>query len=70
MKTAGLRIRIDPQLRQAFIEACQNNDIKAAQVLRLFIRQYVDEYSSGKQEELFANEGESSYSTRRRASTR
>lgn len=70
MKSAGLRIRIEPQLRQAFLDACQNNDKSAAQVLRSFMRQYVNEYPASRQGDLFAREGEPSYTTRRTASTR
>ena len=41
MKTAGLRIRVEPNLRELFVRACQANDLTAAQVLRAFMRNYV-----------------------------
>ncbi len=41
MKNAGLRIRIEPELRDAFIQTCHESHIPAAQVLRAFIRDYV-----------------------------
>lgn len=40
-KDAGLRIRIDRELREAFVAACRANDMPAAQVLREFMREYV-----------------------------
>lgn len=40
--SAGLRLRIDPELRTNFIKACRKNDLTASQVLRGFIRNYVD----------------------------
>lgn len=41
-KDAGLRIRIDRELREAFVAACRANDMPAAQVLREFMRLYVN----------------------------
>lgn len=38
----GLRIRIDDDLRSEFIQTCRGNDQTAAQVLRAFMRQYVE----------------------------
>jgi len=43
MKDVGLRIRIDRELRAAFLEACKAEDKPAAQVLREFMRAYVNE---------------------------
>jgi len=40
-KDAGLRIRIERDLRDAFVEACREKDKPAAQVLREFIRDFV-----------------------------
>ena len=40
-KDAGLRIRIDRELREAFVEACRGQDRPAAQVLREFMKEYV-----------------------------
>jgi hypothetical protein len=41
MKDAGLRIRIQRELRDQFLEACRVQDKPAAQVLREFIREGV-----------------------------
>lgn len=53
MKSAGLRIRIEPQLRDAFVIACRSQDLTAAQVLRAFMRRYVDERSGEIQVDMF-----------------
>jgi hypothetical protein len=45
MKDVGFRIRIDRELRDAFIEACRAQDRPAAQVLREFMRGYISERS-------------------------
>ena len=34
MKDAGMRIRVEQELRDAFVAACQQMDVPAAQVLR------------------------------------
>jgi hypothetical protein len=41
MKDVGLRIRIQRELRDQFLEACRAQDKPAAQVLREFMREYV-----------------------------
>jgi len=43
MKDVGLRIRVQRELREQFIEACRSQDKPAAQVLREFMREYVEE---------------------------
>lgn len=43
---SGLRIRVDDELRQSFIEACKARDTTAAQVLRGFMRGYVEQFGS------------------------
>lgn len=43
----GLRIRVDETLRRNFIETCKRRDTTAAQVLRAFIRWYVDRHGEG-----------------------
>ena len=53
MKTAGLRIRVEPSLRELFVKACQANDLSAAQVLRAFMRQYVSKNKTTLQGNLF-----------------
>ena len=42
MAENGLRIRIDDNLRSEFIQMCRGNDQTAAQVLRAFMRQYIE----------------------------
>ncbi|WP_227271157.1 hypothetical protein [Roseobacter weihaiensis] len=41
MKNSGLRIRIERELRQKFLEVCRDQDRPAAQVIREFMRQYI-----------------------------
>ena len=47
MKDVGLRIRVQRDLREEFLEACKAQDKPAAQVLREFMREYVEGRSSG-----------------------
>ena len=46
MKDVGLRIRVQRELREQFLEACRAEDKPAAQVLREFMREYVGGYES------------------------
>lgn len=41
MKDVGIRIRVEPELRDQFAEACKQEHVPAAQVLREFMRHYV-----------------------------
>jgi hypothetical protein len=41
MKDAGMRIRVEPELREKFVNLCRDNDVPAAQVLRSFMREFV-----------------------------
>jgi len=43
MKDVGLRIRVQRELREQFLEACKAQDKPAAQVLREFMRTFVEE---------------------------
>jgi hypothetical protein len=52
-KTAALRIRIEPTLHQQFITTCKAQDIKASEVLRDFMRNFVEQNAGGKQAQLF-----------------
>ena len=52
MKDAGLRIRVEPELRSAFTAACRREGNTAAQVLREFMRRYVTESVQRQQVEL------------------
>lgn len=44
MKDAGLRIRVQRELRAQFVEVCRAQDKPAAQVIREFMRDYVAEH--------------------------
>lgn len=44
MKDAGMRIRVEQDLREDFISACQTQHTPAAQVLRQFMRGYVAQF--------------------------
>lgn len=52
-KDVGLRIRMEPELRQAFVFTCKAQDLSAAQVLRAYMRKYVDEQGVVLQPDLF-----------------
>lgn len=52
-KSSALRIRIDPDLHKEFIDVCKRQDTPASQVLRQFMRSYVENYSHSVQVELF-----------------
>lgn len=45
-KDVGLRIRIDRDLRDAFVEACRSQDMAASAVLREFMRSYAQQTHS------------------------
>lgn len=45
VKDAGVRIRVEKGLRDRFLETCRRQDTPAAQVLRHFMREYVDEHN-------------------------
>ena len=47
MKDVGLRIRVQRELREQFLEVCRAQDKPAAQVLREFMRTYVAENEPG-----------------------
>lgn len=47
MKDVGLRIRVQRELREQFLEVCRAQDKPAAQVLREFMRGYVAQYGEG-----------------------
>lgn len=41
MKDVGMRIRVEPELREQFISLCHVNNVPAAQVLRSFMRDFI-----------------------------
>lgn len=53
MKDAGIRIRIEKELRTAFVEACQAENRQASDVLRDFMQTYVARHQGG-QGDLFS----------------
>lgn len=54
-KDVGIRIRVERELREAFRSACLAEKREASDVLRAFMRKYVDEHGYGKQGNLFAS---------------
>jgi hypothetical protein len=53
IKDAGLRLRVERELREEFVEACRSEGRPAAQVLRDFMRDYVSRNRASAQKELF-----------------
>ena len=51
MKDAGLRIRVQRELREQFLEACRAEDKPAAQVIREFMREYIRRSRPGQVQE-------------------
>jgi hypothetical protein len=49
MKDSGLRIRIERELREKFLDICRKQDRPAAQVIREFMRTYINENDNVKQ---------------------
>ncbi len=51
----GFRIRVDETLRREFIALCKLQDTTGAQILRAFMRSYVEQHGSAvRQPELFS----------------
>jgi predicted transcriptional regulator len=44
MKDSGLRIRVERQLREKFLELCREQDRPASQVIREFMRDYIERH--------------------------
>lgn len=62
LKSSNLRIRIDPELHREFLDICRSEDKPAAQVLREFMRNYVEENRASRQQDfLFVSETGGSY---------
>lgn len=53
MKDAGIRIRVEKELRASFVAACQAESRLASDVLRDFMQNYVDRHERG-QGDLFS----------------
>lgn len=62
-KSSNYRIRVEPELHQEFLDACKSEDRPAAQVIREFMRAYVEKNRSMKQAELFVSEPSRNYSS-------
>lgn len=45
-KDSGLRIRVQRDLREKFLEVCRAQDRPAAQVIREFMRAYIDRHTT------------------------
>lgn len=41
-KDVALKIRVEEDLRREFIEVCRSEDMTAAQVVRKFMREYIN----------------------------
>jgi hypothetical protein len=52
IKDAGLRLRVERDLRHEFIETCRAEGKAAAQVLREYMRDYVARNRAASQQEL------------------
>lgn len=57
-KDVGLRIRVDRELRNEFLDICRTLDRPASQILREFMRTYIDEYRESQQGVLFKEESQ------------
>jgi len=56
-KDAGLRIRVERELRDAFHAACAAENRDASEVLRQFMRSFADQRQGGLQASLFSMPG-------------
>ncbi len=54
IKDAGLRLRVEREIRQEFVEVCRAEGKTAAQVLREYMRDYIARNRAAAQRELFA----------------
>lgn len=53
-KNAGLRLRVEKNLRQEFLDACKADGRVAAEVLRQFMRDYIARNRASAQPDLFS----------------
>lgn len=60
-KSANYRIRVEPDLHQKFLDACKSEDRPAAQVIREFMRGYVNQHRAALQADLFVAEQPQDY---------
>jgi hypothetical protein len=52
LKDAGMRVRVEKELREAFVRACRDQDRHASDVLRDFMRAFTEKQLLG-QADLF-----------------
>ena len=52
-KDVALKIRVEKTLREEFLAVCKAHDLPAAQVLRSYMREYVTQYRTTSQGNLF-----------------
>jgi len=57
-KDAGMRVRVEKGLREAFVEACRAQGLFASDVLRDFMHGYAERHQNGLQGNLFLNRQE------------
>jgi hypothetical protein len=48
MKDVGMRIRVEPELREEFVDICKQKDVPAAQVIRTFMREFIQTNTAAK----------------------
>ena len=48
MKDVGMRIRVEPELREEFVDICKQQDVPAAQVIRTFMREFIQTNTTDK----------------------
>lgn len=53
IKDSGIRIRVERELREAFVQACRTQERAASDVMREFMRAFTDKQQQG-QADLFA----------------
>ena len=52
-KNVAFKIRIEEELRREFVETCNADDLTAAQVVRRFMRGYIERHKAAIQGDLF-----------------
>ena len=55
-KDVAFKIRVEEELRREFVEICQADDMTAAQVVRRFMRRYIENNKKTLQGSLFSDE--------------
>ncbi len=65
-KSANYRIRVEPDLHQEFLDACKSEDRPAAQVIREFMKGYVNKHRAAQQADLFVAEQPKNYKRERK----